>query len=236
MSAAAAGVAAGVLTAVIQYVTTTPIIIEAEKYEGGAAHDHGMATTTHDQSAATESAAPDSAVAHEDGGWQPADGLERTFFTSLATMVLGVGFGLALLGAMSLAGVSINARTGLAFGIAGFISVSLAPALGLPPEIPGSGVAALGVRQAWWFFAVASTAVGIAGLILSKTLWVQIGGVALIALPHIVGAPQPSAYVSTAPAELAGHFAATSLAVTAIFWAVLGYASGGFYERFSRSG
>ena len=80
-------------------------------------------------------------------------------------MVLGVGFGLALLGAMSLAGVSINARTGLAFGIAGFISVSLAPALGLPPEIPGSGVAALGVRQAWWFFAVASTAVGIAGLI-----------------------------------------------------------------------
>ena len=56
----------------------------------------------------------------------------------------------------------------------------------------------------------------------------------LIALPHIVGAPHPHEYVSTAPAELAGHFAATSLAVTAIFWAVLGYASGAFYERFSR--
>ena len=42
--------------------------------------------------------------------------------------------------------------------------------------------------------------------------------------------------VSTAPAELAGHFVATSLAVTAIFWAVLGYASGAFYERFSRGG
>ena len=237
LSAAAAGVAAGVLTAVIQYVTTTPIIIEAEKYESGAAaHDHGAAAVSQDQSAATESAAPGSTAAHEDEGWQPADGIERTFFASLATTVIGVGFGLALLGAMSLTGVSINARTGLAFGIAGYMSVALAPALGLPPEIPGSGVAALGVRQAWWFFAVASTAVGIAGLMLSKTLWLQICGVALIALPHIVGAPQPPAYVSTAPAELAGHFAATSLVVTAIFWAVLGYASGGFYERFSRSG
>jgi cobalt transporter subunit CbtA len=231
LSAAAAGVAAGILTAVIQHVTTTPIIIEAEKYEGGApAHEHGAAI------------GPDAAAVvathaeTEDEGWQPADGIERTLFTSLATTVIGVGFGLALLGAMSLAGVPINARNGLAFGIAGFIAASLAPALGLPPEIPGSGAAALDVRQIWWFFAVACTAVGIAGLLLSKAMWMQIGGVALIALPHIVGAPQPNAYVSTAPAELAGHFVAASLAVTAIFWAVLGFASGGFYERFSRSG
>ncbi len=231
LSAAAAGVAAGILTAVIQHMTTTPIIIEAEKYEGGApAHEHSAAIgpdaaavlATHGETA--------------DAGWQPADGIERTFFTSLATTVIGVGFGLALLGAMSLAGVPINARNGLAFGIAGFMAASLAPALGLPPEIPGSGAAALEVRQLWWFFAVAATALGIAGLLLTKTTWMQIGGVVLIALPHLVGAPQPLAYVSTAPAELAGHFVAASLAVTAIFWAVLGYASGGFYERFSRSG
>jgi len=232
LSAAAAGVAAGVLTAVIQHVTTTPIIIEAEKYEG-AAHDHGAAADTHEHGAAIVGTHGEAA---EDEGWQPADGLSRTFFTSLATTVIGVGFGLALLGAMSLAGVSINARTGLAFGMAGFFAVALAPAFGLPPEIPSSGAAALEVRQIWWFFAVACTAVGIAGLVLSKTVWLQIAGVVLIALPHIVGAPHPHEYVSTAPAELAGHFAATSLAVTAIFWAVLGYASGGFYERFSRSG
>ncbi len=122
LSAAAAGVAAGVLTAVIQHVTTTPIIIEAEKYESGAAaHDHGVAEPAHDQNAAEPAAIQ--ATGHEEEGWAPADGLARTFFTSLATTVLGVGFGLALLGAMSLAGVSINARTGLAFGIAGFISV-----------------------------------------------------------------------------------------------------------------
>ncbi len=236
LSAAAAGLAAGLFTAVVQHVTTTPIILEAEKYEGAAAHDHGMAASMHDQSATAEPAAPETAAGADDEGWSPADGVERTLYTSLATTVLGVGFGLALLGAMSLAGVSINARNGLAFGIAGFMAAALAPALGLAPEIPGSGAAALDARQAWWFFTVAATALGIAGLLLTKSMWLQIGGVVLIALPHIVGAPQPHAFISTAPAELAGHFAAASLAVTAIFWAVLGYSSGAFFERLSRSG
>lgn len=227
LSAAAAGVAAGLFTAVVQHVTTTPIIIEAERYEGGTpAHDHGDAAPAAGEAAATPAAEE----------WAPADGVERTLYTSLATTVIGIGFGLALLGAMVLAGVRINARTGLAFGAAAFIAVALAPAMGLPPEIPGSGAAALGARQTWWFFAVGATAAGLAGLLLTRQVWLQIGGVVLIALPHIVGAPHPHEYVSTAPAELAGHFAATSLAVTAIFWGVLGYASGAFYERFSRTG
>jgi cobalt transporter subunit CbtA len=235
LSAAAAGVAAGLLTAVIQEVTTTPIILEAEKYENGAAPpEHGAAAAASSEAAQTEAAEASAMAEHEE--WSPADGIERTLFTTLGTSVTGVGFGLALLGAMALAGVGISARTGLAFGVAGFIAVALAPALGLPPEIPGSGAAELGDRQAWWFFAVGATAIGIAGLLLTKNVWLQIGGVVLIALPHIVGAPRPEFFISTAPAELAGHFAATSLAVTAIFWATLGYASGAFYERFSRGG
>jgi cobalt transporter subunit CbtA len=244
LSAAAAGVAAGLFTAVVQHVTTTPIIIEAEKYEGGGApHDHAAGTPAHDHAAAADMSAPALSIASEgeptstvpDEEWAPADGIERTLYTSLATTVMGVGFGLALLGVMALVGVPINARMGLAFGIAGFIAVALAPAMGLPPEIPGSGAAELGARQTWWFFAVGATALGIAGFLLSKNVWLQIGGVVLIALPHIVGAPRPHEFVSTAPAELAGHFAAASLAATAIFWAVLGYASGAFYERFSRT-
>jgi cobalt transporter subunit CbtA len=238
LSAAAAGVAAGLFTAVVQHVTTTPIIIEAEKYESGApAHRHGAATTEaapiSGQAASTEDVALQAVGEVE---WKPADGIQRTLYTSLATTVLGVGFGLALLAVMTLAGVKIDARMGLAFGVAGFIAVALAPALGLPPEIPGSGAADLDARQAWWFFTVGATAIGLGCLLLPKSMWLQIAGVVLIALPHIVGAPQPHEFVSTAPAELAGHFAATSLAVTAIFWGVLGYASGAFYERFSRGG
>jgi len=225
LSAAAAGVAAGLFTAVLQHVTTTPIIIEAERYEGGGpAHDHSAA-------AGTATTATDEAEE-----WGPADGVARTLYTSLATTVIGVGFSLALLGAMTLSNVPISARSGLAFGVAGFAAVSLAPALGLPPEIPGSGAAELGARQAWWFFACMATAIGLAGLLLAGRVVLQVGGVVLIALPHLVGAPQAPAFTSTAPAELAGHFVATSLAVTAIFWAMLGYASGAFHERFSRSG
>jgi cobalt transporter subunit CbtA len=238
LSAATAGVAAGLFTAVVQHVTTTPIILEAEKYENGAAaHEHGAAAVT--VPAPADAAAPGGGTSMqmaEEEEWKPANGIQRTLSTSLATTVLGVGFGLALLGVMILAGVRIDARTGLAFGVAGFIAVALAPALGLPPEIPGSGAAELDARQAWWFFTVASTAIGLAGLLLNRSMWLQIGGVVLIALPQIVGAPQSHEFISTAPAELAGHFAATSLAVTAIFWSVLGYASGAFYERFSRSG
>lgn len=233
LSAAAAGVAAGLFTAVVQHVTTTPIIIEAEQYEGGA-HDHRAAMSTHGHDAAGGTPAADVAVAEEE--WGPSDGIERTFYTTLATTVIGVGFSLVLLGAMSLAGVRIDSRTGLAFGVAGFAAVALAPALGLPPEIPGSGAAELADRQLWWFATAAATAAGLAGLLLTRNLVLQIGGAVLIALPHIVGAPHPEAFVSTAPAELAGHFAAASLAVTAMFWAVLGFASGGIYERLSRSG
>ena len=230
LSAAAAGVAAGLFTAVVQHVTTTPIIIEAEKYEGQPAHDHIAALATAES--AVVSTPGDVA---EEEGWSPGDGIERTLYTSLATTVIGVGFTLALLGAMSLSGISINARNGLAFGVAGFMAVALAPAMGLPPEIPGSGAAALEARQAWWFFAVGATAIGIAGLLLTKNTWLQIAGAILVAAPHIVGAPHPQEYASTAPAELAGHFAAASLAVTAIFWVVLGSASGALYERLSRS-
>ena len=71
-------------------------------------------------------------------------------------------------------------------------------------------------------------------MLLTKNIWLQIAGAVLIAVPQIVGAPHPHEYISTAPAELAGHFAAASLAVTAIFWVVLGSASGAFYERLSR--
>ena len=126
LSAAAAGVAAGLFTAVVQHVTTTPIIIEAEKYEGGAAaHDHGAGAPAHDHgAAAADAAAPAEGVAMqaaaaEEEEWAPADGIQRTLYTSLATTVIGVGFGLALLGAMTLAGVRIDARMGLAFGVGG---------------------------------------------------------------------------------------------------------------------
>ena len=233
LSAAAAGLAAGLVTAALQQVTTTPLIVAAEAYEDGAAarHHHsalpeGVAVATHDPAA----------IDADPREWAPADGVERTVMTALATIVLGIGFALALLGTMVFSGRAIDARTGLAFGAAGFAALTLAPALGLPPELPGSAAADLAERQAWWLFAAVATASGLAALLLGRNSALRLLGVGLIAIPHIVGAPHPAAFASTAPAELAGHFAAASLVVSAVFWAVLGAASGAAYQRLARSG
>ena len=232
LTAAAAGVAAGLFTAALQHVTTTPIIIEAERYESGqaaAAQDHHRgpefaALGTHD------------GHAHVADEWAPADGLERTVYSALTTTLMGVGFSLALLGAMALTEHRIDGRVGLSFGVAGFAALALAPALGLPPELPGSAAAELAERQVWWVATAAATAAGLAALLLTRNRLLHVAGAALLAIPHIVGAPEPEAFASTAPAELAGHFAAASLVVSAVFWAVLGFASGAFYQRFARAG
>jgi cobalt transporter subunit CbtA len=227
LSAAAAGLAAGLLTATLQHVTTTPIILQAERYENTVAPAHDHSGLAYEVTVATHG--------HEEG-WAPAEGIERTLHTSLATVVLGVGFSLALLAVMVLSGRPIDGRAGLAFGAAGFAAIALAPALGLPPEMPGSSTADLGDRQTWWLFAVLATAGGLAALLLGRGVWLWTAGVLAIAVPHIVGAPRPEGFTSTAPAELAGHFVAASLVVTAVFWAVLGFASGAIYERLARSG
>lgn len=231
LSAAAAGLAAGLLTAALQHVTTTPILLQAEQYEAGAS----VPSDAH--SGLPEPAfpaAPDGEAHAQD--WAPADGFERTIYTSLATTLMGIGWGLALLGAMTLAGSRVDGRGGLAFGAAGFAAFALAPALGLPPEMPGSAAADLMDRQVWWLFTGAATSLGLAALLLTRNSLLQLAGVVLIAIPHLVGAPRPEAFASTAPAELAGYFAAASLVVTAVFWAVLGSASGAVYERLARAG
>jgi predicted cobalt transporter CbtA len=93
--------------------------------------------------------------------------MERTLYASLATVVTGIGFALALVGAMVLSNRRIDGWTGLAFGAAGFAAVALAPSLGLPPEMPGNATADLSDRQQWWAFAVAATAGGLAAVLLA---------------------------------------------------------------------
>src|SRR5690606_29387532 len=99
LSAAAAGLAAGLLTAALQHVTTTPIILAAEQYESGeaAGHDHSWVLPSGNGIVATHEG-------HEADAWAPAAGPERTVYTSLSTVVTGIGFGLVLVAAMVLSG------------------------------------------------------------------------------------------------------------------------------------
>jgi cobalt transporter subunit CbtA len=121
------------------------------------------------------------------------------------------------------------------WGLAGFAAMTLSPSLGLPPEVPGSVAAELSARQVWWISAVVTAAVGLWLLAFGRAALWKIVGVAILAVPHIVGAPHPhGGEVGAAPPELAAQFAATSIVVSAVSWALIGWLAGTFFERFGR--
>ncbi len=107
----------------------------------------------------------------------------------------------------------------------------LAPAMGLSPELPGISAADLFDRQIWWSATVLATALGLAAIAFGKNRGFWIIGVALIAVPHVIGAPLPVEYGGVVPPELAGQFASRSIAVGAIGWVSLGLLAGYFWQR-----
>lgn len=222
-----AGVAAGLLLTVVQMWRVTPLILQAETYEAGAAPEHAAGHLPGGGRIVLAHAGHD----HADEAWMPADGMERAVFTGIANLVTGVAFSLLLLGAMMLVGRPITATSGLAWGGLGFIVFQLAPAAGLAPELPGMPAAELFARQVWWWGAVIATAGGIACLALARPIAAKALGAVLIALPHIIGAPHPESHASAVPAALAASFAANALATSAVFWIVLGGLLGWALER-----
>ncbi|MDH3233203.1 MAG: CbtA family protein [Alphaproteobacteria bacterium] len=162
-------------------------------------------------------------------------GLERLFYTGLANLLMGVGFALLLVACFALYGKPVDPRRGVLWGLAGFAVFTLAPGLGLPPEVPGTKAAAVTDRQIWWAFAAIAAAVGLWLMVFAKNHALKVLGVVIIAVPHLIGAPQPAEIGGAVPPELAGHFAAASIVVSAIFWASLGWLSGTFWERLGRA-
>lgn len=233
-AALVAGIVGGLATAVLQHFTTTPLIIEAELYEGGEAAAPALAQLDGVTFGGARLVLVHSSGDHaEDGGeaWAPADGIERTLYTSVATIGTAFGFALILLSAMILANARITARTGLLWGLAGFAAAGLAPALGLAPELPGSAAAELGARQIWWIGTAVATAAGLWLALRVSTPAAIAGGIALMLLPHLIGAPHPDGFASTVPGELSGHFAAASLVVMAVAWSLAGTLAGYVWQR-----
>lgn len=232
ITALVAGLATGVAITALHGVTTVPLILEAETYENGGGHGHAAAphgaplVLVHSHGAGQ--------TADEGEGWAPADGVERMGFTLLANLVLATGFGLLLAAAFALRGQPVDLRSGLLWGLAGFAVFQLAPAAGLPPELPGSAAAELGARQMWWLGAAAGAAAGLALLVFGKRWAWRVAGIALIALPHVVGAPHVHGAAGAVPPELAAQYAALSLAVGAVFWALLGGLAGTVWQRLER--
>lgn len=232
--AALAGLIAGVFVTAAQAVRVIPLILEAETYEASVPasdHAHG-AVHDHDHGAAHGDAQGAAAGTHHHGedAWAPEDGVERMAYTLLTNVLASIGFGLLLAAAFALRG-GADWRSGLYWGLAGFATFTLAPALGLPPEIPGAEAAPLLDRQLWWVGAVLATGGGLALLFLvRRPVWMA-AGAALLVLPHLIGAPQPEAHGGLAPESLARDFVVAALVTSFLFWLVLGSLTGFFYKR-----
>ncbi len=216
--AAFTALAAGILLTLIQQVQIIPALTQAETYEHQA--------TPHDHSQGSEGE-----HAHDEEAWAPADGIERTFFTAIANIVIALGFALLLGALTALRKKGINWRSGLLWGLAGYLVFFVAPSLGLHPELPGTEAANLQLRQLWWILTVICTGAGLALIVFGHKHALRALGAALLVIPHIVGAPQPEVHSALAPEELIRTFILATALANAVFWLALGSLYGYFSQK-----
>ena len=241
LAALVAGLIAGALQTVVQHAKVIPLILEAEKYEGGApVHEHtsglrlSIVTSAQAQQSTTETtrAAP-AAAAEEEGGM--LFGVGRTTGTLMANLVAGAGFSLLLMAAVVVTGRSLTLANGALWGAAAWLTFHLLPSVGLAPELPGFPAAELFDRQVWWIGTVIATAVSLYLIVLRKEPVAKAAGVVLMLVPHVIGAPQPTDITSNVPAILAAEFAVATLSAGLLFWIVLGLAMGAINDRWVKT-
>ena len=229
-----AGIGAGVVNWGVHMFGTTPLILDAEVYENAGAAEEPAATATAEAEA---TAHIDEAGAaeheHDAEAWEPADGWQRNLFTLGADVVTGVGFAFLLTAAIVFFGKGADWRRGLLWGLAGFACFTLAPSLGLPPELPGTEAAPLLERQLWWIGTAVATGAGLFAAARLRNVYGYAIAVVLIAAPHVIGAPQPEHPGGLAPEELEHKFILVAIATSLVFWLVLGVLTGAFFKRYA---
>jgi len=211
-----AGVAAGLIVGLLQLWFVQPVLLHAELYESGQLVHFGA----------------EAASAH-----QPLPGfdLQRDGLSIGFTIVVYAGYALILVAAMALAtmrmGVTVTARQGILWGIAGFVAVHFAPGFTLAPEVPGVAAADVYERQIWWFLTVAAASVAV-WLIGFGRNWMSWGIAAILLLaPHVIGAPEPDVFTGPVPTELGALFASRALGTGLAAWVILGLFAGYFWNR-----
>lgn len=216
VSALFAGTAAGLIAALLHIVFVQPVLLHAELYETGTLVHFG--------------ASSDVSAQQDTGGFDPVrDGLSIIF-----NMLVYTGYALILLAVMAQAearSARINARTGLIWGIAGFVAVQLAPGFSLAPEVPGVAAADLALRQIWWIPTVIAAAVAMWLLAFGRG-WVAWGAAGVLLLvPHLIGGPEPDIFTGPVPTEIGALFAARSFGMGLAAWVILGTVCGYVWQK-----
>ena len=215
------GQAAALLLTLLQSFWVAPLILQAETYE----KSEPAAVEVHEHAEGAMAA-----HSHDGKAWEPEDGWQRVLSTTGGNLVVAVGFALMLAGLYTLRAPTRTAQ-GLLWGLAGYATFVLAPTLGLPPELPGTAAADLAQRQIWWVGTAASTAAGIALIVFGRHWALKILGVAILAAPHVIGAPQPQVHSMLAPEALEAQFKIASQLTNVAFWLALGLISAWLFRR-----
>src|SRR6201996_190219 len=238
------GFIVGILVTVLQQFGTVPLILKAEVFEKAAEshqtseHQAPAAAAGHDR--ADHQHADHDHGDHEHGAvaWEPKDGFERNAYTAAANWLTGIGFALLLAGFFSVhsgvTGESVSWHQGLMWGLAGFAVFTIAPGLGLPPELPGVPAAPLLSRQIWWENAGSATAAGLGLIFFRRSVPAAIAGLALIALPHLIGAPELEHVDTNVPSSLSHQFVVAVTLTSLVFWFTLGGLTSAVFAWFDR--
>lgn len=213
-SALFAGVAAGLIAALLQLSFVQPILLHAELYESGElVHFGGEAISAHPE--------------------LPGFDAVRDGMSILFTTLVYTGYAMILVALMSVAeqrGHEITARNGLLWGLAGFITFQLAPGVTLAPEVPGVAAADVGLRQIWWVGTVLASGIAMWLIAFGNGATAHVVAAALLLAPHVIGAPEPVTFTGPVPTEIGALFAARALGVGMAAWAILGTCSAYFWN------
>ncbi len=229
-----AGFAAGLFAALLHFAFIQNLILLGEQYETGTLVHFGGSGDVGAESGHSHSADETGHVHAPASGSDAEPAVTRNLLTVLFTGLIYAAYGILLVAGFALAeqfGRRIDAREGILWGLAGFVAFQLAPAMGLAPELPGSVAADLSARQVWWLGTVLATGTGLALLGYGRTLLTALLGGALLAAPHVIGAPHLDEFYGVAPPELAAAFSANVLGVGFAAWAILGWLAGRFWSN-----
>ena len=210
VSALIAGFSAGLVAALLQFVFVQPLLLHAELFEIDPHTALDLVTVPRG----------------------PFD-VAREALNIVFSALIYTGYAFVLLAAMVWAedrGEPISPRAGILWGIAGFITMHMAPAFGLAPDMPGLNGADVEARQIWWYGTVACTGIALWLIAFGQNWAIWGAAIVLLAAPHLIGAPMPDTLTQAAPSELAASFAARTLGVALAVWSTLGLLLGSVWH------
>jgi cobalt transporter subunit CbtA len=209
-SALIAGIVAGVALFALQSRTTLPLIHQAERFEKAPAAPH-------------ESLERDAL----------AGGFVRAASTAVGDVLVAFGFAL-LLAAMYALSDRHGVVAGIVWGLAGFATFHLGPAIVVPPSIPALELAPLYLRQSAWLIAAICTGGGLAILVVAPR-GAKLAGVPLLILPGVLFRylfPLASGTAAShALSTMERLFILRALGDSLIFWLILGAGSGWLFKN-----